>query len=79
MRKQNTNEEHFLPNFSILFATCCTDLSVEDATQRMNSTQPTGIKSRWQLAKKADLPEYLKKNPWPCDDNPNWKHMYFVC
>ena len=81
MKKQTKgNGEHFVPNFSLLFATCCTNLSVEDATKRMNSTHPTGIKSRWKLAGRAELPKILKgKNPWPCNDRPDWKHMYFVC
>jgi len=80
MSKKKVNQEHFIPHFDLLFATCCTSLSVEEATERMNNTSPTGIKSRWQLASKNELPEgFEEDNPWPCNDNPEWKHMYFIC
>ena len=79
MKKKKANQEQFIPHFSLLFATCCTSLSIEEATERMNNTSPTGIKSCWALASKSELPEGLDSNPWPCNDNPEWQHMYFIC
>ena len=75
----NKETVRFLPHVDLLFATCCTSLSVKEATTRMNAEVPTGTKSKWVLAKKKELPKAIKKNPWPCDDNPKWKHMYFIC
>lgn len=79
-KKIALEEEHFVPRFSLLFATCCTNLSVKEATDKMNRTSPTGISSKWKLADKSELPEGFEgDNPWDCNDNPKYKHMYFVC
>ena len=71
---------HFRPQYSLLFATCCTNLSIEEATKRMNIEGPTGIRNQWTLAEKEELPEGFEgTNPWVCNENTNWKHMYFIC
>lgn len=72
-------KEHFQPRFDLLFATCCTNLSVEEATQRMNEVHPAGTKRGWKLADEEDWPECLTENPWACPDNQEHKHMYFTC
>ncbi len=80
MKKKTESKERFIPHVSLLFATCCTSLSIEDATNKMNQVSPTGTKSRWQLAGKDSLPEMWGDcNPCPCSDNPEWKHLFYIC
>lgn len=57
----------------LLYARCCTSLSDEDAEQRMNLENPTGISSRWSLCTEEP------KAPVQCCDDANRRHLMFSC
>jgi hypothetical protein len=60
-------------------ASVCTSLSDEDATAQLNTHEPTGIDSQWQIS--AD-PTFKNgdPNPRPCHDWPDThRHILFNC
>ena len=61
-----------------LYASCCTNLSVEEATRLLNAEHPTGIFSPWKLL--AD-PTFSggEPNPSPCERYSGCKHYLFSC
>lgn len=62
----------------ICCASVCTSLSVEEATEKLNSEYPTGIQSKWQFANEPFSTG--APNPSPCHDYPEThKHYLFMC
>jgi hypothetical protein len=63
----------------ICYASVCTNLSVAEATKRLNEEHPTGIRPQWKL---DDDPSFAggKSNPCPCENNPEThRHLLFCC
>jgi len=62
----------------ICFMSVCTDLPVEEVAQFANLTRPTGIKSKWTVAKEAF--HTGQTNPCPCDQHPLTQiHILLEC
>lgn len=71
------------PNFvaysvGICYASVCTELSLKEATARLNCEQPTGLDHGWHI---ADEPFGSgESNPCPCNTHPEThKHYLFAC
>ncbi len=65
-------------SFGACFASVCTSLPVSEATDRLNAEYPTGIKSRWELAREDFRTG--ESNPCPCSRSPaTHKHYLFEC
>lgn len=63
----------------LVAASVCTSLSLEEATERLNSEHPTGISSHWQPSKDERF-HTGQPNPCPCQQNPDThKHYLFNC
>lgn len=61
----------------LCYASVCTRLSDQEATDRLNATCPTGLDHGWKI---ADEP-FASGDPNPspcCDGGPN-RHILFVC
>jgi hypothetical protein len=59
------------------YASVCTSLSDDDATDELNLAWPTGIESRWTIADEAFADG--TPNPAPCADAPTHRHLLFSC
>lgn len=63
----------------VVAASVCTDLSIEEATERLNSEYPTGISSAWEPDPAPTFADGTP-NPSPCNDHPETrKHYLFHC
>lgn len=61
-----------------VFASVCTSLTDQEATERLNAEHPTGIGSRWFIAPEAFLSG--DPNGCPCDQWPaTHRHILFAC
>jgi hypothetical protein len=62
----------------LVSASVCTDLPIEEATERLNDEHPTGIDSRWQP---SDEPTFSggQPQPCPCNIDPSLTHYLFYC
>jgi len=64
--------KEFTARVDIVFAAVCTSLSDEEATERLNAENPTGIGSKWEIDK--DTPSSV------CQDNPDThRHIVYNC
>lgn len=62
----------------LVYASVCTSLSLQEATDRLNTEHPTGIKTEWMLHDASFASG--KDNPCPCDRSPKTHmHMLFSC
>lgn len=69
---------HFLAYAAgICFASVCSDLPLEDVTDRLNADHPTGTRSRWHKA--DDDFQGGTSNPCPCPAGAGRRHWLFVC
>ena len=73
--EQKVDGDFYILNVGLVGAIICTNLPIEEATNRLNSASPTGISSRWQLSEE----EKGSPNHAPCPDNPNNTHYAFNC
>ena len=55
----------------------CTSLSVEEATERVNVENPTGIMSKWKISDENFVTG--EPNPHSCECLKTHNHMLFVC
>jgi hypothetical protein len=63
----------------ITHASVCTSMPLEEATEELNATHPTGIESQWSLSENTHFASG-KPNPCPCEDHPEThKHYLFNC
>lgn len=60
------------PMAALLYSRCCTDLSDEEATERMNLV-PSGTRHGWQLVAEEEAPRSA------CDEKPGFRHLLFEC
>lgn len=73
-----------LPAFDVLAvgivaASVCTSLSDEEATARLNETEPTRISSGWALSEDPTFADG-SPNPQPCSLKPEThRHLLFNC
>jgi len=61
----------------LLYASVCTSLSDEEATERLNCEHPTGIASRWTLANEPFSGG--ESNPTRCFERKGNRHILFSC
>ena len=73
------NTEFTVYGQGLCCASVCTSLSPEDAAQRLNTTHPTGIDSKWELSEDEYFADKVNKNGCQCPDYPENKHYLFVC
>ncbi len=53
------------------------DMPKEEIEKEVNLQSPTGIRSKWKIAKESF--KEGQKNGKPCDDDPNRKHYLLNC
>lgn len=61
------------PMAALLYSRCCTDLSDEEATQRMNLV-PSGTRHGWVLVTEGEATRSAS-----CDEKPGFRHLLFEC
>lgn len=61
----------------LLHTSVCTNLTIEEATERLNKELPTGISNGWQLHE-GDFADG-HSNSCVCEENTNYKHYLFSC
>lgn len=60
-------------------ASVCTSLTDEQATARINETNPTGIARTWQLSDNSTFAGG-DPHPCPCNEKPDThRHLLFSC
>lgn len=64
------------PLAMLCYSRCCTDLSDEDATARMNLV-PSGTRHGWSLVTEDEAGNPL--GPVACDEKPGFRHLLFQC
>lgn len=73
------NKEYFEAySVGICYASVCTDLPLNEATNRLNAEHMTGIQSQW---KPSEDETWANGSPQPCEceDDPTRKHYLFDC
>lgn len=71
-------KEHFeVYAIGLVCASVCTNLSIREATKRLNIQHPTGISSQWR--KSTDNFSDGSLNPHFCEQNGGYKHYLFNC
>lgn len=79
-----TPNREALPEFTaygmgLCYASVCTALTDEQATERLNAEQPTGIESRWRVSPASTF-RRGGPNPGPCEESPGThRHILFEC
>lgn len=65
----------------LVSASICTNLSIEEATDRLNVEHPTGIASRWVWNSEAKTFAGGEPHPTPCERDPESgrRHLLFHC
>lgn len=66
--KEAAPPEFHLGRVGLVYAVCCTSLTDEEATARINTESPTGISSRWVVERSE-----------PCEDHTTHRHILFSC
>lgn len=56
----------------------CSDLPIEEVTERLNLEHPTGIDSRWALSEDKTF-SGGEPMPCPCNEDPSRTHYLFNC
>jgi hypothetical protein len=77
MSKQRPNYDFCAYAVGLCYASVCTSLSLEEATQRLNAEHPTGLEHGWKLA--AEAFRTGERNPCPCPDYAEHWHFLFSC
>jgi len=62
----------------LCYASVCTCLKPEEATVRLNTEHPTGVRSQWAPSSDATF-RSGEANPHPCPDHPGNFHYLFSC
>jgi hypothetical protein len=62
----------------LLYASVCTSLSDEAATERLNFVMPTGTQSAWAIDDEGVFADGTP-NPQPCNLNAENRHILFSC
>jgi hypothetical protein len=63
----------------LCLASVCSSLTVEETTERLNISNPTGIDSKWSLSGDETFRNGMS-NPCACHDYPDThKHYLFCC
>lgn len=61
-----------------IYCSVCTDIAnVDEITDKVNLQNPTGISSKWRLAKEPFNDGTA--NPHACEQSSNKKHYLFTC
>lgn len=62
----------------LVCASVCTDLPLDEATQRLNAEHPTGIRSQWEPSTDETFANGVPQ-PCPCESVPGRTHYLFNC
>jgi hypothetical protein len=63
----------------IVHCSVCTSIkNRKKLTDAVNAMNPTGIRSRWQIAEDKAF-RTGEPNPCPCEQDPRRKHYLFTC
>ena len=76
---QAVSDAFTILSIGVVYASVCTSLTVEEATEALNRAAPTGISSAWAL---SDDKTFANGTPMPCPCEPNpatHKHYLFNC
>jgi hypothetical protein len=79
-----TEEDHqvedyfFMYRYGLSHCSVCTTLSDEDATDRLNTDNSTGISSPWAISEDKTF-SGGEPHPCPCPDVKGARHVLFVC
>jgi hypothetical protein len=65
-------------SWGFIYASVCTDLSDQEATEQINLENPTGIPSRWQISDDKTFADG-QPHPNPCKRDPSRRHVLFNC
>lgn len=63
----------------VCHASVCTNLSIPEAEQKLNDTEPTGLASRWSLSEDKFFKCGKIANGSDCPDTPGNKHYLMSC
>lgn len=62
----------------LCYASVCTNLSLEQATKRLNAEHPSGTTQKWQKSKDPTFHDG-SPNPCNCEQGTGKKHWLFDC
>lgn len=71
-------DEFTVYDVGLCYASVCTRLDDDAATERLNSEHPTGF-TPWQVSTDATFADGSSPNPCPCPDDVRNRHVLFNC
>jgi hypothetical protein len=76
--KEDYKDDFWPYSVGLCCASVCSAHNVEETTERLNLSHPTGISSRWQLSEDKTF-KTGEPMPAQCPDHPENKHYLFNC